>query len=222
MRNDSRFIPGEEIDAVSQWNFGAVDNASLRKAAAARERQDAHDVARDEALRQQGFAEGFSQGQAHAMVDAEKKIQDYAATQGQQAARHFLQLFGGAEDQLAQAQQVMARGVLELACELARQVVRHELAVNPNVLQPVIREALGLLADDSKSAVVRLNPLDMEVLQDVVQTEFASLTLTLIADATIKPGGCVVSSAGTVIDGSLDARWRRAVANLGLNLPWED
>ncbi len=222
MRNDSRFIPGEEIDAVSQWSFGAVDTASLRKAAAARERQDAQGLARDEALRQQGFAEGFSQGQAHAMVDAEKKIQDYAATQGQQAARQFLQLFGGAEDQLARAQQVMARGVLELACELARQVLRHELAVNPNVLQPVIREALGLLADDSKSAVVRLNPLDMEVLQDVVQTEFASLTLTLIADATVKPGGCVVSSAGTVVDGSLDTRWRRAVANLGLNLPWED
>jgi flagellar assembly protein FliH len=35
----------------------------------------------------------------------------------------------------------MAQGVLELACELARQVLRHELSVNPNVVQPVIREA---------------------------------------------------------------------------------
>ena len=37
----------------------------------------------------------------------------------------------------------MAQGMLELACELARQVLRHELSVNPNALQPVIREALG-------------------------------------------------------------------------------
>ena len=29
MRNHSRFIPGEEIDAVAQWRFGAMDAASI-------------------------------------------------------------------------------------------------------------------------------------------------------------------------------------------------
>lgn len=225
----SRFIPGEEIGAVSQWRFGAVDTASLLLAAQARDRQDADGKARDDTLRQesrgQGFAEGFAQGMAQglarATLEGEHKIDDYARNQGQQAADRFARLLESAQDQLEQSRQVMAQGVLELACELARQVLRHELSVNPNALQPVIREALGLLVADSKSAVVRLHPLDAEVLQDALKAEFAGLDLALVADATVKPGGCRVTSDGTVVDGSLDSRWRRAVANLGLDLPWE-
>jgi flagellar assembly protein FliH len=60
------------------------------------------------------------------------------------------------------------------------------------------------------------------VLQDAVQTEFASLNLTFVSDATIKPGGCLITSAGTVVDGSLATRWRRAIASLGMKLPWDD
>jgi flagellar assembly protein FliH len=222
MRSPSRFIPGEEIDAVSRWNFGAVDSASLHMAAQTRARQDAADEARDEVLRQEGYAQGFAQGQAHAILEAEHKINAYVEQQGRDAAHRFAQLFDSARQQLSEAQQAMAHGVLELSVELARQVLRHELSVNPNALQPVMREALSLLADDSKSAVVRLNPLDAEVLQEAVQAEFAGLSLTLIADPGVKPGGCLVSSRGMVVDGSLDVRWRRAVATLGLSVAWED
>lgn len=222
MRHLSRFIPGEEIDAVSQWNFAAVDTESLRLQAQARLRRDAADEARDEALRQQAYAEGFAQGQASAVLRSEQQLTAYIDNQGRQAAQRFGQLLASAQEQLGQSQQVMAQGVLELACELARQVVRQELSVNPNALLPVIREGLGMLADDCKSAVVRLNAVDLEALQDAVQAEFAGLALTWIADNTIEPGGCVISSAGAVVDGSLKTRWRRVVAKLGLSVAWED
>ncbi len=222
MRHDSRFIPGEEIAAVSQWSFGAVDTASLMLAAQAKAQQETRDQARDEAIRQEAYADGFAQGHAHAIVQADEKIHAYGTSQGQEQARRFAALLESADQQLSQSQQVMAQGVLDLACELARQVLRHELSVNPNALQPVIREALGLLALDSKSASVRLNPLDMEVLQDTLQTEFAALSLALVADPAVKPGSCLIGSAGTVVDGSLDTRWRRAVASLGLTVPWEE
>lgn len=222
MRTPSRFIPGEQINAVSRWSFGAVDSASLQMAAHAQARLSAAEEARDEALRQEGYAQGFAQGQAHAMLEAQHQISAYVEQQGRDAAQRFAQLFESAQQQLSEAQQNMAQEVLELGVELARQVLRHELSVNPNALQPVIREALGLLADDSKNAVVRLNPLDAEMLQEAVQSEFAGLSLTLIADAGVKPGGCLVSSKGMVVDGSLHVRWRRAVATLGLNVAWED
>jgi flagellar assembly protein FliH len=48
------------------------------------------------------------------------------------------------------------------------------------------------------------------------------MALALVADASVKPGGCVVAASGTVVDGTLDTRWRRAVANLGLASPWEE
>jgi flagellar assembly protein FliH len=221
MRNISRFIPGEEIDAVSQWNFGAVDTDARLLAAKAQDEQDALRRARDEVVRQEAFAEGFAQGRARAMADADQRVRVYAQSQGEEAAQRFARLIESAEEQLGASQQTLAQGVLELACALARQVLRQELSVNPNVLQPVIREALSVLSVDNKSAIVRLNPVDMEVLQEALQTEFSGMALALVADTAVKPGGCVIVSSGTVVDGTLDTRWRRAVANLGLATPWE-
>lgn len=221
MRNYSRFIPGEEIGAVEQWDFGAVDTASLLLAAQVAKREEATDQAKHEVARQEGYAEGFVQGRAQATLEAQRQIADYMANQAHDAAKNFAAIFESATSQLADVEQVIARGTLELACELARQVLRHELSINPNALQPVIREVLGLLVAETKTAVVKLNPLDLEVLEDVLRAEFSSFSSTLLADATITRGGCVVESAGTVIDGTLETRWKRALASLGLSLAWE-
>lgn len=222
MRNSTRFIPGEDIDAVAQWRFHGVDAASLLLAAKAAEPVETPDLPTPEAIRQESYAEGFAQGHAQATLEAQRQIQDYIDTQGQAAAQRFSGLFQSAATQLAEVEQVMARGVLDLACELARQVLRHELSMNPNALQPVVREALGLLVTDGKSAVVRLNPLDLEVLEEALHEEFSSLALSLLADASVNRGDCLIESAGTVVDGSLEKRWMRAVANLGLSVSWEE
>ncbi len=222
MRNYSRFIPGEEIDAVEQWSFGAVDTASLLMAAQAKARDEAADEVRNEACKQEGYAEGFAQGHAQATVEAQRHIAEFIANQGAEAARAFAQLFVVVQAQLAEAEQVMAQGTLDVACELARQVLRRELSIDPKAVQPVLREALGLLVADSKSAVVRLHPLDLEVLEGVIRSEFSGLSLTLVPDVALSRGGCLVESAGTVVDGTLEKRWQRAVANLGLASSWQE
>lgn len=230
MRNLTRFIPGEDIRQVSQWDFGDVDADLLKLAEEDRARQAELEQAREETLYQKaraegftdGFADGFAQGQAKAILQGEQQLQAYVDGQGKESAERFGQLMESAREQLAQSQQVMARGVLELACEVARQILRHELSVNPNVVLPVVREGLQLLADDSTSAVVRLNPLDLDVLEDSLQAEFSGLSLTLTPDSSIAPGGCRISSAGAVIEGDLHTRWRRAIAKLGLELDWDD
>jgi flagellar assembly protein FliH len=222
MRTSSRFIPGEEIDAVSQWSFGAVDTASLRALAKAQAAEDAAGAARDNAVREQAYAQGFSQGLARATVEADHRVAEFARTQGRETAQRLAQLVASAQEQLDAARQTMAQGVLELACEMARQVLRHELSVNPNVLQPVIREALSIMIADSKQATLRLNALDLEVVREAMQAEFDGMALALVADPKMQPGSCVIESAGTVVDASMPTRWRRVVANLGLELAWDE
>lgn len=221
MRNYLRFIPGEEVGAVEQWSFEPVDQDAVRLAAQAKVSEAAVDHFKEEAIKQEGYAEGFIQGQAQAALEAQRQITDYMANEGQKAAHEFAGLFATAQAQMADAEQVMARGVLDLACELARQVVRRELSINTDTLQPVLREAMGLLAADTKGAVIRLNPLDLEVLEPVIRSEFAGLALTLLPEEAISRGGCLVESAGTVVDGTLEKRWARAVATLGLESAWE-
>jgi len=231
MRNYTRFIPGEEIGDVERWSFGAVDTASLLLAA--QEKEKVNEVAPDpvddealqaerDAIRQEGYAEGFTQGHAQATIESQRQINDFIATQGQEAAQNFAHIFASAQAQLADVEQVIARGVLDLACELARQVLRQELSIHPDVLQPVIREALGLLAAQNKNAVIRLNPVDIEVLDESLRTEFTGLSLTALADAAVTRGGCLIESAGAVVDGTVEKRWMCAISSLGLTLPWEN
>lgn len=219
--NQSRFIASDDIGAVVGFDFDAVDQASVRFSAKVKAREEAEERVRDDQARQIGFADGYAQGHAQATLEGQRQIAEFIETQGQDAARHYLELFEATNAQLDESQQVMAKGVLELACELARQVLRHELSSNPNALQPVIREALGVLATDCKAALVRLNPLDLDVLEDVLRQEFSGLSLTLLADANITRGGCLVEAAGTVVDGTIEKRWSRAVAKLGLESSWE-
>ena len=204
MRNYSKFIPGEEISTFEQWDFGAVDTASILLAAQVKAREDASDEVKNDAIRQAGYAEGFAQGQ------------------GREAAQQFAAIFESAQKQLTDSEQIMAQGVLELACEVARQVLRQELTVNQNVLKPVISEALGVLLTDSKAALVRLHPQDLKALQGNLDDDQFNLALTLRGDESVTRGGCLIESAGTVVDGTLEKRWARAIASLGLSSAWQE
>lgn len=221
MRTASRFIPGEEIGSVAQWRFGDVDVEALSAIERERVRLDAEAQARDALARQQGYAEGFEQGRLQAEQDAQRRLEAYLQGQGQEAAARLAQVISSAGAQMDEAAQQMARAVLELGCEVARAVLRQELSVNPNVLQPLIREALSVLAEQGKAASVRLHPVDLDMMGETLRAEFASLSLSLVPDAGLTPGGCLVSSAGTVVDATLQGRWQRALAQIGLQSVWD-
>lgn len=224
MRNYSRFIPGEEIDAVAQWRFGPMDTAAILLEAQAREREQAQReaaVVDVEAVRQAAFAEGFAQGHAQALLEAQRQVNEFIDNQGRQSAGQLAGVIESAHQQLDAAEQMAAQGVLEIACELARQVLRHEIGTNPNALLPAIREALTALFSDSKKVLVKLNPLDMDVLQEAINAEYPGVSTLLVADASVARGGCLVESNGTVVDGRVEKRWSRAIAQLGLQLPWK-
>jgi flagellar assembly protein FliH len=60
------------------------------------------------------------------------------------------------------------------------------------------------------------------VLGQDLAAEFPNLELTLVPDANVSSGGCLVEAAGTVVDGSIERRWHKVVASLGLESAWEE
>jgi len=225
MRNDDRFIPGEEIKNVAQWQFGAIDTATqlLQTQVQAREAQE--HLAQSEAQHQQSYQDGYAAGVAQGKLAAEQaqqqQMRDFLANQANDAAQKLLALFASAQKQLQEAEQAMAQGVLALSCELARHVLRRELTVDTEAVLPVLKEALALLESEHKVALVKLHPADLEALGARIQSEFSDLGLTFRAQDDLQPGDCVVESAGTVVDGTIESRWQRAVATLGLTSSWE-
>ena len=225
MRNYSRFVPGDEIDGFEHWRFSAIDTAAQLLEAQLRAREAAESDATLQAHQQDsfqsGYADGLMEGRRQAQAEVQQQMADFLAQQAQESAQRLGNIFAAAQSNLATARQEVAQEVLELACELARQVVRQELRVGPDLMLPVIHEAIDLLGVEHQSAVLRLHPSDLAVLQGPLTDALKGLTLSLRADPNVTPGGCLVESAGTVIDATLQKRWQRAVATLGLASTWE-
>jgi flagellar assembly protein FliH len=227
-RSYSRFIPSEEVGDFTQWKFGAVDGSDLIEPEPEPEVEIPVEVdeAAQQALVQQAcddaYAEGFAQGQAQTALEWQQRLDAYIAQQGREMAQRLQGVVQTLDASLIDMQQDMAQQLLELACDIARQVVRQELSVNPNALQPVVREAVGMLVTEGRPALVRLHPDDMEAMAQPLREEMDSPGVQWMADASVPPGGCLVESAGTVVDGSLDKRWQRAIAALGLQSPWDE
>ncbi|MDA8519161.1 FliH/SctL family protein [Acidovorax sp. NCPPB 4044] len=226
----TRFIPSEEIGDVTQWHFGAVDGSDPPPAAEAETVADelpppgideAEHQAAIEAARQDAFAQGKAQGEEETALAWQQRMDDYIAGQGQQVAAQLGQLVQSTDATLSELQQRMAQEVLELACDIARQVVRQELSVGPEALLPVVREALGMLVAEGRPATVRVNPADWSFLEQPLTAAYATAKVQWVPDAAVAEGDCFVESAGTVVDGSLDRRWRRAIAALGLSTAWK-
>ena len=233
-RSYSRFIPSEEVGDFTQWKFGAIDGSGLVDPTPEPDAEpeplveipEEIDEAARQALVQQAcddaYAEGFAQGQAETALEWQRRLDEYIAQQGQESARRLQEVLQTFDANLIDLKQNMAQQVLQLACDIARQVVRQELSVNPNPLQPVIREALGMLVTEGRPATVRLNPVDLEAMAAPLREEVDAPGVQWVEDGAVPVGGCLVESAGTVIDGSLDKRWQRAIAALGLDSPWSE
>lgn len=229
-RSYSRFIPSEEVGDFKQWKFAAVDGSDLVEPEPEPEPVAELPVELDEAAQQalvqqacdDAYAEGFAQGQAQTALEWQRRMDEYIAQQGQEAAQRLQGVLHTLDASLIDMQQQMAQQVLELACDIARQVVRQELSVNPNALLPVVREAVGMLVNEGRPATVRLNPVDMEAMAEPLREEINAPGVQWMADGTVPAGGCLVESAGAVVDGSIDKRWQRAIASLGLQSPWDD
>ena len=236
-----RFIPREEVGEVTHWQFGDVGcpevwqplprliaqgaphaadaQAEMHAARAAAEAAQAIAVAQQMQWQQACAAaqvQGLEQGRAEAAAEWQQHLDDYVAGAGREAAGRLEAATQQLDASLAAMQQHMAQDVLQLACALARQVVRQELRTNPQALQPVVAEALDMLVADGRPATVRLHPDDHAQVGAALRDAFAGKSLQWLPDADVAPGGCRVEAAGAVVDGSLEKRWQRAVAALGV------
>ncbi len=219
---NSRFVPSEEIDAFAPWQFSAVtgDSFGLQPAQAATE--TASQLLQLEQARSLAHQAGLEEGRALAEVEVTKQMDDFFERQAHATAERLALCAQAFESRWAAAEQALAQGVLELSCALARQVVRRELAIDTQPLEPVIREALGLLASDARAIVVRLHPGDFGLLEQALRASFAGESLVFRPDSAVAPGGCLVESGGMTVDGTLEKRWSRTVATLGLSVPWTE
>lgn len=220
----SRFIPREEIDAVAAWSFSSMDAGQTVPAPLAEPEPEPQPPIDLELMlqeaRQQAYAEGFQHGHDAGSQETRDALEAVIRRSAEETAVRMGQLLHSMGDQLIAAEQHIARQILELSCDLARQVVRQELKVNTRHLRAVIGEALEQMVEDGLPATVRMNPEDLALMKGALLETLGENAPELVADPDISPGGCLIQSPSSVVDATIEKRWARAVGNLGLSLDW--
>jgi flagellar assembly protein FliH len=212
----SRFIPREELSSFASWSFGDVSVGAA--APSAREPEVAADPAEAlaqqlRAARQAGYQDGYRDG----LVALEGFKQSFAS----QTTTQVGTLVRAIGEQLDALQQEMARTLARSAAALARQVLRSELESRPECVATVAEQAIEALLLSARHIVVRVHPDDHALVAGSSAEAIAARGARLVADATIGRGGCRIESDIGLVDATIDERWRRAVAALGSELPWQ-
>jgi len=197
---NSRFIRKEDLSAYQRWEIGAIGERVARLDPGVR-LPTAGDL---QAMQEDVIREGYNAGLAEAQAQAARLA---AVLQNIEGARQEMQ-------------ERLADEILELALDIANQIVRTSLKVHPELILPLVREAVQALPAVQGEPMLVLNPADADFVREQLAEELERGRWRIAADAGFPPGGCRIESAGGDVDATLGKRWARVMEALGANHDW--
>lgn len=222
--NYARFIPREELNGFASWKPGALSGADEAVSGVQRAEpppppappMPSPEQILAEHVRQArngGYQDGYRDG----LVALEGFKQSFATQMTAQMgilSESYMQ-------QLDALQQQMARALAVSATQLARQMVRSELSARPELVAQVAQEAVDALLLSARHVTVHVHPDDHPLVAQGAAEVLHARGARLLSDPSIERGGCLVESDIGAVDASLDTRWRRASASLGIDQGWD-
>lgn len=217
-------IPKEQQSAYQRWEMTSFDVPSkaavaAAAAAAAMPAPPPPEYPSPQALaavHEQARLIGYEEGRAAGHADA-LALGKVNAAQELEYLKHMAQAFGRA---LAEADHAIAGDVLDVALHLAKCMLKTALKVKPELILPLVQDAIGMLPVRQQPALLMLHPDDAKLVRDSIGDTLDQDGWRVIEDGHIGRGGCKIDTASNQIDAQAQARWQRLTNALGKDLDW--
>lgn len=192
----------DDTTAFEQWEV--VELAASAEASSPAAELEAELARLRQAARDEGYAEGLAAGRQ----------------EGEQACGRMKQLAESFNTTLDNLDFRLADMLLQLALDVARQVVAGELAARPERVLDVVNLALKEMAESSREARLLLHPDDAMLVRPHLDQVLDKTRLRIVEDVRMVRGGCLIETPQGELDATLPARWRQVVQVLGSNQNW--
>lgn len=236
----SGYIPREQLSAYTHWQLENFDQpaAPVQAEEVPAEAGEAEELMPNgyplptaeelERIHAEAHDTGYQAGYAAGEQEGHQAGYEAGYTAGLEEARQALEPIGAQmqtfasnlQQALASMDQGIADDVLVLALELAQQMTRGALEVRPELILPIAREAIAALPLHQQGLRLHVNPVNAELIRSQLGEQFTHSGWRIVEDATIEPGGCILHSGGTEVDGTVATRWQRVLASIGINREW--
>jgi len=150
-----------------------------------------------QAVYEEGRKQGYEAGKAEALAEAKKMAR----------MMRFL------EQPLNQLDEDVEHQLTELAMTVGRLLLKKECSTDAAHIKNIIHEALDFLPLKSRNIRVRLNPADIQLMEEA-GVDVNAEEWTCVSDKKISQGGCQVESDQSHIDASLETRVQQLVDQL--------
>ncbi len=200
-------IPKERLTAYQRWELASFDEAGEQEETAAQNEAAALESLRQSA-RDGGYAEGFAEGLKESRAHSEA-LRERLST-----------LFENTQHELAALPEQISGPTLDLALTLAKAMLHQALAVRPELILPIVRDAITKLPALSGHTHLLLNPDDLKLVNELMKDELAAYGIKTRPDMSMQRGGCRIESHAGAADASIESRWQRISKALGQNNDW--
>lgn len=205
----TRFIPREELGDFASWEPSHFGDANGTAGPTPEPPAPTADdwQARVATARQTGYQEGYRDG----LVALDSFKQSFA----QQATSQVGALLEAFDRQLGEIDEQAAHAVTRIAVQLARQVLRTELQLRPELVAQVAAEAVNAVLLSARHISVQVHPQDLPLVAEGAAEALDARGARLHANPAIERGGVLVQSDVGAIDARIANRWAQAAAALG-------
>lgn len=219
------FIPKEQLSAYTRWQLDSFDAPPSQQPAPETPSAPvfepevvenfplptAEEIERIHAEAQEtGYQAGYEEGYQAAMAEV--------AALGSRLNG----LLDSFEHALQDIDQGIADDVLALALDVAQQVLRTSLKVNPELILPAIREGLASLPLHHGHVTVHVHPDDGPLVKAHLGEQFSHSGWRIAEDSEVPPGGCRLIAGASDVDARVDTRWQRVIEAIGVDHGWLD
>lgn len=215
-------IPKEKLSAYQRWelaSFGDDRPSTLQsaEAAATATKQTAEQIAK---LREQAQQQGYDEGHAEGYAQGRAAGLEAGRTEAAREAQRMQQIASAFGSEVARVDEALANDVLELALDLAKAMLKTALKARPELVLPIVGEAIRYLPNVQQPALLVLHPQDAELVRNHMAEELAKAGWRVSEDPQMEPGGCRIETASNQIEASPAVRWQRIADALGKQSDW--
>ncbi|MEQ1772158.1 MAG: FliH/SctL family protein [Burkholderiales bacterium] len=208
--SNSPLIPREKLSAYQRWELHAFDIPDDFDSSVRVKDGNAKDAAKIEGVRREAYASGRADGLREG---AQKSAED---------AQRLRNLLATMTQQSSEINQHLADDLLRFGLALARQMVRRSLTAHPDIIIPLVKDALTHLASANTPLSMTLHPADAVLVRAHLTDAIATGHWNLIEDADLQRGGCLLQTATSHMDATIGARWHHLASKLGIDDQWLD
>jgi flagellar assembly protein FliH len=179
------------------------EDISLKKALKKKEIKEEDIHARVKASENEGYEKGYAAGYDKGIKDGEKETA--------LKLKHLEGIIKELEGYKEKKTNELLPRIIDLSLEIAKRVIHKEVELDKHIVMYVAMDAIKKVEESEESIVIKVNPLDYEVIVaniNLLKEQSGLKNISVEPQTTISPGGCYIEMQTGEIDSRIEEQMK--------------